>query len=124
MLLSTTSDVDAELHAEFPRAPPLPNSDASFRGVDDTRKGYSIAPIRAIAYENEPIHNGGPPLKLCFRFEEKHLYSSSFLRNYVDTLEDDEEMEAANRASFLDELKWFLAVRKYWRSLLHFIDRP
>ena len=96
---------DVELHAEFPKAPPLPNPDASFGGVGDTTKGYSMAPIRAIAYEEEPMHAGGPPMMMFFRFEEKHLYSTSFLRNFVGTLEDDREIVAADRESLLSELQ-------------------
>ena len=59
---------------------------------------------------------------LCFRLEEKHLHSTDFLRNFVALLEDDDEMDATHRDSFLSELKWFLAVRKHWRTLLRFID--
>ena len=82
-----------------------------------------MAPIRAIAYEEDAAQEGQPPLMLCFRFEEKHLYSSNFLRNFVVSLEDDEDMEATDMTSMLNELKWFLALRKHWRSLLKFIDK-
>ena len=82
-----------------------------------------MAPIRAIAYEEEPMEDGGLPLMLCFTVEEKHLYPTSFLRNFVATLEEDEDMDAAYMTLLLNELKWFLAVRKHWTSFLHFIDR-
>ena len=59
---------------------------------------------------------------MCFRLEEKHLYPSEFLQNFITTLEEDDDMEAANKDSLLSELRWFLAVRKHWRSLLRFID--
>ena len=81
-----------------------------------------MAPIRAIAFEEDPLDEGQPPLMPCFRFEEKHLYSSNFLRNFVASLEDDNEIDSADRTSLLNELKWFLGVRKHWRHLLKFID--
>ena len=59
---------------------------------------------------------------LCFRLEEKHLYPSEFLQNFINILEEDDDMEAADKDSLLSELRWFLAVRKYWKSLLRFID--
>ena len=59
---------------------------------------------------------------LCFRLEEKHLYPSDFLQNFVISIEEDEDMDAADKESLLSELRWFLAVRKHWRALLRFID--
>ena len=82
-----------------------------------------MALIRAITYEEDPIEYGQPLLMLCFRYEEKHLYPSTFLRNFVASLEDDEEMDATNKTSLLNELKWFLSMRKHWKLLLRFIDR-
>ena len=116
--------VDAELHSEFPAAPPLPEADESFEGIGDISKSYSMEPIRALAYEEDQPEEGKSPQLLCFRFEEKHLYPSGFLQNFVTLLEDDEDMDAADKDSLLSELKWFFAVRKHRRSLLRFIDEP
>ena len=116
--------VDVELYSQFSGAPHLPNENVTFEGVGDISKGYSMTPIRALAYEEDQPEEGKSTLLLCFRLEEKHLYSSNFLRNIVATLEDDDKMDAADRTSLLNELKWFLAVRKHWKSLLRFIDEP
>ena len=116
--------VDAELHSAFRVAPSLPDADESFDGIPDISKGYSLEPIRAIAYEEESPEEGKSPKQLCFRLEDKHFYPSNFLQNFVIMLEEDEDMNTADRDSLLNELKWFLAVRKHWRSLLRFIDEP
>ena len=115
---------DAELHSEFPTAPPLPETDESFEGIGDISRGYTLEPIRALAYGKDQPEEGKSPQLLCFRLEEKHLYPSGFLQIFVTFLEDDEDMDAADKDSLLSELKWFLAVRKHWRSLLRFIDEP
>ena len=61
---------------------------------------------------------------LCFRLEEKHLYSSDFLQSFVLTIEKDKDMDAAAKEALLAELKWFLVVWKHWKALLCFIDEP
>ena len=113
---------DAELHSLFKSAPPLPEPNTSFEGIGDISRSYSLEPIRALAYEEDQAEEGKSPQLHCFRLEEKHHYPSAFLQNFVATLEEDEDMEAADRESLLSELRWFLAVRKHWRSLLRFID--
>ena len=72
-------------------------------------------------FEGE-AEEGSSPTMLCFRLEEKHLYPTDLLRNFTQTIEDDEHMDADVKASFVSELKWFLTVRKHWRALLRFID--
>ena len=72
-----------------------------------------MEPIRALAYEEDQPEEGKSPQLLCFRLEEKHLYLSEFLENFISTLEDDDVMDAADKDSLLSELKWFLAVRKH-----------
>ena len=113
---------DAELHSQFKFAPPLQEPNTSFEGIGDLSKSYSLEPIRALAYEEDQPEEDKSPQLLCFRLEEKHLYSFKFLQNFVITFKEDEDMEAADKNSLLDELRWFLAVRKHWRSLLRFID--
>ena len=113
---------DAELHPHFPTAPHLQAPNTSFEGIGDISRCYSLEPIRALAYEEEQSEEGTSPIMLCFRLEEKHLYPSDFLQNFVMTLEEDEDMDAADKESLLSELRWFLAVRKHWRALLRFID--
>ncbi|KAL4583073.1 hypothetical protein LXL04_007637 [Taraxacum kok-saghyz] len=113
---------DAELHPHFPTAPPLQAPNTSFEGIGDISRCYSLEPIRALAYEEEQSEEGMSPQMLCFRLEEKHLYPSDFLQNFVTSLEEDEDMDAADKESLLSELLWFLTVRKHWRALLRFID--
>ena len=40
---------DAELHSEFPTAPPLLEADVSFEGIGDISMSYSFEPIQALA---------------------------------------------------------------------------
>ena len=115
---------DAELHSEFKFAPPLQEPDTSFEGIGDISMGYTLEPIRALSYGEDQLEEVQSPQLLCFRLEEKHLYPSIFLQNFINMLEEDEVMEAVDKDSLLSELKWFLAVRKHWRSLLKFIDDP
>ena len=114
----------AELHSEFPTAPPLKAPNTTFEGVGDMSTSYSLEPIRALAYEEELSEEGKSTQLLCFRLEEKHLYPSDFLQNFVLTIEEDEDMDTAAKESLLSELRWFLAARKHWKALLRFIDEP
>ncbi|KAL4583107.1 hypothetical protein LXL04_007671 [Taraxacum kok-saghyz] len=112
---------DAELYSDFKDAPPPQEPNTSLEGLGDTSKGYTTAPIRAMLFEGE-AEKGSSPIMLCFRLEEKHLYQTDLLRSFTQSIEDDEHMDADVKVSFTNELKWFLAVRKHWRSLLRFID--
>ena len=89
--------VDVELHAQFPGAPPLQKENETFDDAGDISKGYSMAPLIALAYEEESLEEGKSPSMLCFRFEDKHIYSSIFLKIFVAALEDDEDMDATDR---------------------------
>ncbi|KAL4556404.1 hypothetical protein LXL04_039055 [Taraxacum kok-saghyz] len=112
---------DAELHFEFNVAPPVQEQTTSLEGIDDISRGYSTAPIRAMLFEGEP-EEGSSPTMLCFRLEEKHLYPTDLLCSFTQSIEDDEHMDADVKVSFVNKLKWFLAVRKHWRALVQFID--
>ena len=72
-------------------------------------------------FEGE-AEEGSSPTKLCVRLEEKHLYQTDLHRSFTQSIEEDEFMDAEVKDSFVNELKWFLAVRKHWRSLIRFID--
>ena len=111
---------DAELHSNFPDAPPLRAPNTSFEGIGDISLGFSLEPVRALSYAAEQSEEGESPQLLCFRLEEKHLYPSDFLQSFVTSLEEDEVMDAATKESFLSELRWFLHVRKHWKALLRF----
>ncbi|KAL4573473.1 hypothetical protein LXL04_020281 [Taraxacum kok-saghyz] len=109
---------DAELHKSFPEAPPLRAPNMSLDGIGDISLGFSLEPVRALSFEDDHPEEGKTSTLLCFRLEEKHLYSSGFLQRFVESLEEDHVMEAAAKNSFLSELRWFLAVRKHWIDLL------
>ena len=112
---------DAVLYSEFNDAPPPQEPNTSLEGMGDISRGYSTAPIRAMLFEVEP-DEGSSPTMLCFRLVEKHLYPTDLLRSFTQSMEDDEDMDVDVKVSFVNELKWFLAVRKHWRALLRFID--
>ena len=111
---------DAELHKNFPDAPPLQAPNMSLDGIGDISLGFSLEPVRALSFEDIHSADGETSKLLCFRLKEKHLYSSGFLQCFVESLENDNIMEASVKNSFLSELKWFLAVRNHWNALLRF----
>ena len=78
--------VDVELHPLFQVALPLPEADVTFEGVGDISKGYSMEPIRALAYEEDQPEKAKSPELLCFRLEEKHVYPTNLLCNFVALL--------------------------------------
>ena len=75
--------VDAELHHQFPGTPYLQTSDVSLDGIGNIRKGYSINPTRAIAYQEDGKEEGGDQNLLAFWFNEKLLYPSDFIKCFV-----------------------------------------
>ena len=51
------------------------------------------------------------PELYVFRVEEKHLYSSNYIKAFSETNQSDDFLTAEERIVLADELKWFLAVR-------------
>ncbi|KAL4573570.1 hypothetical protein LXL04_020380 [Taraxacum kok-saghyz] len=95
--------IDAQRPPLFPNTPPLKEPNKSDEGIGDMYKAVSLSPIIALVsqkkYKMIPIWSSSYSKKNIFTLLTK-------LKSFMPQLR-------TIRTVFVDELKWFMAVRKH-----------
>ncbi|KAL4573576.1 hypothetical protein LXL04_020386 [Taraxacum kok-saghyz] len=101
--------IDAEHHPLFPNTPPLKEPNKSDEGIGDINKAVSLNPIIALVLQK--------------KYKTISIWSSSYSKKNIFTLLTKLKsfmpqlrtirLSLRKRTVFVDEVKWFMAVRKH-----------
>ncbi|KAL4588561.1 hypothetical protein LXL04_001453 [Taraxacum kok-saghyz] len=119
-LIHEFGHMDLDLSPRFPHAPTIQQPNQTIQGLGDIECGLHLSPIRAVVYKDTTT--AGVRKKIIFQLEEKHLYSTRYLTALLKKLEEQVDGPINIRKRIIDELKWFLAVRKHWHRIVDFVD--
>ena len=119
-LIHEFGHMDLDLSPRFPHAPPIQEPNQTIQGLGDIECGLHLSPIRAVVYKDTT--SLGVRKKIIFQLEEKHLYSTRYLTALLNKLEEQVDGPINIRKRIVDELRWFLAVRKHWHRIVDFVD--